>query len=278
MSLSGRLRVLCVVLILLLSSTLCSVTVHGSPIRRLTVCFFDVGQGDAILIDFGRLEVLIDGGVRGSGIVGYLPRYVDGALDVIVATHPDPDHVGGLTEVLEEFDVRQVWWNGETEPNQRYADLVSGVQAEGAEVHAAHGGDTVKVGDLVLNVLNPVHITGDVNNDSIVLELTYGQVHFLFEGDAQGEAEANMLEEGLINKVQVLKVGHHGGDNASSLAFLAVAQPEVAVIQADDFNPGLRAEVIDRLKAVGSALYVTADQGSVWVSTDGQSCSMRTAV
>ena len=97
MNLHRSVRFLLVILLLLLSGTLCSVTTHGSPIRRLTVYFFDVGQGAAILVDYGDQEILIDGGKVGSGIVRYLRHHVNGPLEVIVATHPHPDHIGGLT-------------------------------------------------------------------------------------------------------------------------------------------------------------------------------------
>lgn len=99
---------------------------------QLQVHFIDVGQGDSILIDSGEIEVLIDGGGKSPGVVGYLNNHVDGALEVMVATHPHADHIDGLIAILGAFEVNQVWHNGDTADSNTYEEFMNGIEAEGA--------------------------------------------------------------------------------------------------------------------------------------------------
>lgn len=101
----------------------------------LTVHFIDVGQGDSILIDYGQTEILIDGGEKNTGVADYIRPYVDGALEAMVATHPHADHIGGLLEVLQKYDVKDIWLNGDTYSTKTYTDFMNLVSTENATVH-----------------------------------------------------------------------------------------------------------------------------------------------
>ena len=125
------------------------------PTDELKVHFIDVGQGDSILIDFGETEILIDGGDKSPGVVAYLNDFVDGSLEVMVATHPHADHIGGLIEVLNAFDVLEIWHNGDTSTSQTYSQFMSAVSSEDAQVYEARRRDTIEVGGLVFHVLHP---------------------------------------------------------------------------------------------------------------------------
>jgi beta-lactamase superfamily II metal-dependent hydrolase len=245
---------------------------------QLTVHFIDVGQGDAILVDYGTYEVLIDGGSSSPGVVSYLNSYVDGPLEVMVATHPHADHIGGLTAVLGAFQVQQIWSNGEPSTSQTYTNFMSAVQAEGAEAHVARRGDQISVSDLTFKVLNPTNVFGSTNNNSIVLSLSYGQVDFLFEGDAEQEAETSIIAAGLIPDVEILKVGHHASRTASSATFLAAAKPEAAIYMAGTGNGygHPHAETIAALQAIGATIYGTDVKGDIVVTTDGQTYNVTT--
>ena len=111
--------------------------------EELKVHFIDVGQGDAILVDLQDIEMLIDGGDRTSGVVSYLKGYVDGALEVMIATHPHADHIGGLIDVLAAFEVKQIWHNGDTTTSKTYSDFMSAVNAEKAKVSVATRGNVI---------------------------------------------------------------------------------------------------------------------------------------
>ena len=246
-------------------------TPEPTPTQNLSVHFIDVGQGDSILIDLGEIEILIDGGDRSPGVVNYLSSYIDGPLEVMVATHPHADHIGGLIEVLNAFEVDEIWLNGDTSTSRTYSQFISAVNSEGAEVHVARRGDTIHAGNLTFNVLNPVSLSGTTNDNSIVLSLSYGQVDFLFEGDAEQEAEASMLAAGIIPGVEILKVGHHGSRTASSVQFLQVAKPECAIYMAGQGNSygHPHQETIANLCEIGAKIYGTDIHGIIVVTTDG---------
>jgi competence protein ComEC len=246
---------------------------------ELAVHFIDVGQGDAILIDLGETEVLIDGGDKSSGVVAYLNGFVDGALEVMVATHPHADHVGGLIGVLDAFEVDEIWLNGDTSTSETYSQFMSAVNSEGVQVCEAKRGDTIQVGELAFNVLHPVNLSGTTNNNSIVLSLSYGQVDFLFTGDAEQEAEASMLTEGIVPDVEILKVGHHGSRTASSIEFLQAAKPVYAIYMAGEDNSygHPHQETIINLCEVGAEIYGTDTHGTIIVTTDGATSDVYTS-
>ncbi len=245
---------------------------------ELKVHFIDVGQGDAILIDLGETEILIDGGGKSPGVTAYLSNYVDGQLEVMVATHPHADHIGGLIAVLEAFEVQEIWHNGDSSISQTYAQFQAAIDAEGAQVNVAIRGDQVIAGELILAVLSPATLTGSTNEDSIVLSLSYGEVDFLFTGDAGQEAEESMLGAGLVPSVEVLKVGHHGSRTASSQSFLAVAMPEVAVYMAKEGNTygHPHEETIAALALIEAEIYGTEVYGTIILTTAGAEYGIET--
>ncbi len=247
----------------------------------VTVALIDVGQGDAILIDYGATEVLIDGGTSSSSpaLLSYLRGRVDGPLEAVVATHPDADHIGGLAAVLEEFSVPKVWLNGEKKVTQVYQRIMSAVQNEQAITHSARRGDVLSVGDLDFKVLSPVVITGTTNENSVVLELYHGEVKFLFMGDAGANAEASLLDAALAHRVNVLKVGHHGSRYSSSPSFLSAVAPAVAVYMAGAGNSygHPHPETLAGLERIGTTIYGTDKNGTVEVNCDGRTYSVVTA-
>jgi competence protein ComEC len=239
---------------------------------NLTVHFIDVGQGDSILIDMGDTEVLIDAGVRSTTVADYIAPYVQGPLDVMIATHQHADHIGGLIEVLARYKVADIWTNGETATTVVYKDFTNAAKNEGAALHIAERGQTITAGSLTFKVLNPGRpLMNDANNDSIVLWLKYGDIDCLFEGDAEQEAEASMLAASVVPDCDILKVGHHGSRTASSAAYLNVAKPEVAIYMAVVGNtyghPHI--ETINALHDIGATIYGTDVHGTITVTTDG---------
>lgn len=208
-----------------------------------TVRFFDVGQGDAELIDYGTLELLIDTGPAGDNICTMLQPYVDGALDVLVITHPHADHDGSLSAIQASYTV-------------------------GTIVTTATVGQSIPLGDLAFTVLSAPWGNSNTNEDSIVLGLRTSGASFLFMGDAGTHTETRMLSAGLVQHTDVLKVGHHGSLTASSTPFLQGASPEVAVYSAATGNTyGLpKPQTIAALKTVGATVLGTDVNGTVSIS------------
>jgi beta-lactamase superfamily II metal-dependent hydrolase len=196
----------------------------------------------------------------------------------MVGTHPHADHIGGLIAVLEAFEVQEIWHNGDSSTSQTYAQFKAAVDAEGAEVNIARQGNEVIAGELILVVLSPATLAGSTNENSIVLNLSYGEVDFLFTGDAGQEAESSMLGAGLVPSVEVLKVGHHGSRTASSQSFLAVAMPKVAVYMAGESNRygHPHEETIAALTLIGAEIYGTEVYGTIIITTDGEEYGIET--
>jgi len=243
-------------------------------IEELKVHFIDVGQGDSILIDLGRTEILIDGGGKSPGVVSYLQSYVDGAIEVMVATHPHADHIGGLIAVLAAFEVNEIWHNGDTSDSKTYSEFMNGVQSEGVEIHIARLHNTIEADGLKLFVHHPANLKGSTNNNSIVLHLAYGYIDFLFTGDAEKEAEGKMLILSSVRlpEVEILKVGHHGSRTASSKDFLRITSPEVAIYMAGEENKygHPHQETLDALIQIGASIYGTDNNGTIIITTDGE--------
>lgn len=259
------------------TTTSTSVFITTTTTGQLDVYFIDVGQGDSILLDLGTIEVLIDGGGSFSGVTSFLQQYVDGALEVMVATHAHADHIGGLTAVLKAFEVEQIWHSGDTSTSKTYATFMTAVNSEGAAVSVGKRGDTITSGSLSFTVLSPVLPDSTSNNNSLVLWLSYGGIDFLFTGDAEQEAETSMLACGLLPDIDILKVGHHGSRTASSPAFLSVIKPELAIYMCapDNTYGHPHQETLTGMTDVGATLYGTDVNGTIKITTGGNTYNIQ---
>jgi competence protein ComEC len=240
----------------------------------LRVHFINVGQGDATLIQAPDGEtMLIDGGDSNTGVLQYLLSQGVQHLNLMVATHPHSDHIGGLVQVLEGIPVDEVITNGQmhtTSIYERFLDAIASAQVQYAEVKR---GDMIPLGNLEFDVLSPISITSeDLNDNSIVLRLVYGDTSFLFTGDAQANAEASMLNSDLDVSATILKVAHHGSRTSSTPAFLNAVKPQVAIYFAglgNDYGHP-HAETLEALSSVGAKIYGTDIDGTIIVITDGK--------
>ena len=262
-------------------------TLGGSavPAAQLRVDFIDVGQGDATLIEADGTAILVDGGDASASatVEDYLQAQGSQDIDLMVATHPHADHIGGLIDVLAHYGVHEIWTNGDTSGSQTYGDFALAVvqeQAAGATLREVTRGYTAEFDGLNISVLHPPSLTGDTNEDSLVLRLTCGMVDILLVGDATTDSEANMLaEEGLLTDVEVLKVGHHGSNTSTSDAFLTAVTPEDAVISVGAGNTygHPHQQTLDRLAARGVTVYRTDEDGTVTLTSDCDTYSITTS-
>src|SRR6266480_4397340 len=249
--------------------------------RCLTVHFLDVGQGDAAALRTpnGRW-IVIDGGPRtperDAGrrvVVPFLRDQGVGRVAVVVATHGDADHLGGLPAVVEAFDPELVLEPGEPLGRPLYLEFLAGVEASGARWHPARAGDRVEVDGVVLEVLSPdslwLRLPLDVNEHGVVLRVRYGAVRLLFQADAGLPVEGRLA--GTVGRVDLLKVGHHGSRSATSDEWLDELEPRTAVISVGRHNNyGHPApEVLARLARHGVTVFRTDQSGTITFSTDG---------
>jgi len=249
------------------------------PTEELKVHFIDVGQGDSILIDLGETEVLIDGGGKSPGVTAYLKNHVDGAIEAMVATHPHADHIGGLIAVLDAFEVKEIWLNGDTSTSKTFQEFMARVNTEGASISEALREQSINAGTLTFFILHPSRpLVDDINNNSIVLRLCFGDIDFLFTGDAEKEAEASILEAGVTVQADILKVGHHCSKTSTSAQFLDAVNPEVAVYMAGEGNRygHPHQETVNTLNGAGVKIYGTDINGAIIVTTDGEVFSVKT--
>jgi beta-lactamase superfamily II metal-dependent hydrolase len=250
---------------------------------ELTVYFFDVGQGDSILINMDGKNILIDGGptAAGSTLLGYLSNANITHLDFLVATHPHEDHIGGLIAVMEStITVDVVLYNGYNYTSQTFQDFLT--LAEQHNLTLAERNDVYFLSATTnFTILSPIQphefAETDLNVNSIVLKLQVSNVNFLFAGDATANAEQSMLNAGLSVNSEVLKVGHHGSRSGTSQAFLDAVNPTYAVISAgiNNIYGHPHEETVQRLLEKGVITYGTYVSGTIVFTTDGSTVTVQ---
>lgn len=248
----------------------------------LTVHFLDVGQGDAALLrtPHGRW-IAIDGGPRtpqeDAGrrvVIPFLRRQGAPGLDVVVATHGDADHLGGLPALVGAFPPALVLEPGQPLGRPLYLEFLAAVEASGARYRPARAGDSIEVDGVGLRVLSPdsawLDVPVDVNDHGVVLRVTYGTARILFQADAGLPVEARLA--GTVGPVDVLKVGHHGSSSATGDTWLDELRPHWAVISVGAHNTyGHPApDVVARLGRHGITVLRTDQAGTITFATDGQ--------
>ncbi len=244
----------------------------------LLVHFIDVGQGDAILIESPEVFILIDGGDRwswvGETLVSYLEERQVSTLDAIFSTHPHADHIGGLPVVMEKFDVLKIYDSGRVHTTKTYENYLELIYELEIPYATPRRGDEITIGDLDFQVLHPGENVEDysINNASIVLHLEYGEVSFLFPGDAEERAEREMIESGLPLEATILKVGHHGSRTSTNPFFLEEVTPEVGVIQVGEDNRfgHPHPEVKEILAEEDTKVLRNDLHGNIVIKTDGE--------
>jgi competence protein ComEC len=235
----------------------------------LLVTFIDVGQGDAILIQTpdGKFG-LIDGGPANGKALKYLQSHGVKQLEMVAASVPRPEHIGGLVEILNAIPVGRVVTNGQTEASLVYEEFLDAVAESGAVYVKAKRGDALYIGAQRLDVLHPGSIIAqDMAVNSLVLRLAHEKNVFLFMGDAVNISAQEMTASVFPLQAPILKVGHHAGAQALSMDFLNAVQPKIAV-----YSPGSgedhdlpSAETIAALKNAGAEVYGTDGSGTVMV-------------
>jgi competence protein ComEC len=203
-------------------------------------------------------------------LASYLKSQGVDDIELMIATHMHADHIGGLDDVLAAFVVESVVDNGTAVDTATYRDYRDAVLAEGCRYSVAKSGQSWEFGDCVVKILGPARDYRDFNNNSVICLLDCGDVEFLFTGDAEAEAEADLI--GKPVSAEVLKVGHHGSRTSTSQAFLDAVKPEVAVISVGASNRygHPHRETLDKLAAAKVKVYRTDLNGTVAVLTDGR--------
>lgn len=249
----------------------------GRP-DELEIDFFDVGQGDAIFIQTPTHHtILIDGGrdTTVSQKIATELSFTDKTIDLVILTHPELDHVGGLPDVLRRYRVGTIISLDVSKDLGAYRAMMDRARADGIPVVSVYAGDTIRFApglEMVFLAPEKGQIREeDLNNSSIVVKLIYNTRTWLFTGDAAQESEDRMRRSGRALSADVLKLGHHGSRFSSSAAFLQEVGANVAVISAGANNPygHPHPEVLERAARQGMTVYRTDRQGDIEMRSDG---------
>lgn len=245
----------------------------GYSQEPLEVHYIDVGQGSATLLKSGRHAMLIDTGDsdQGTKIQLYLTKQGVENLDYLVLTHPDADHIGGAPVIITKFGIGQLFLSNYEKDNKTTQKVRDAMQYKGLTASDCQVGDTYTLGNASFMILAPVKEYADSNNASIALMVQNGNNRFLFTGDCEAEAEADLIASGADLSADVYLAGHHGSDTASSQAFMDAVSPTYAVISCGEGNSygHPHAEVLNRFRSMGIQVFRTDEQGSVIAESDG---------
>jgi len=248
----------------------------------LEVIFFDIGQGDAILIKVASFcQILIDGGPQ-RNIVEKLSTempFWDKKIDLIILTHSEKDHIEGLISVLETYEVDNILWTGVEKETEVFRAWEKALEQEGANEYLALAGQKIIVNNAEIEILHPFEILADsslikdVNRTSIVAKLIFKNISFLFTGDIYSQDEKNIIEQGSDLETDILKLAHHGSKTSTSRNFIEATLPKMAIVSCGKNNiyGHPHEQVLSLLSEYDINVLRTDINGDIKIQSNGQS-------
>ena len=242
-----------------------------------TVVFFNIGQGDAILIQEGDIQLLVDGG-NSREILYELPKYMpfyDRHIEYILLTHPHDDHLVGLLNVVQRYSVGEILYYPVCYNNPNYKTLISGNTKE----RTISAGDAISLNTLKINILWPragelteqncfKSFDGNINNDSVVLEFEFLNKNFLLMADAEKKVEDILVTENILTKkYDILKAGHHCSKTSSSETFLKAISPKYAICSSGEGNKfgHPSSETLQNFSNLSVQYLITYEEGNIQI-------------
>jgi len=241
------------------------------------ILFMYVGQADSTLIKYKNKTMLIDAGNNedGKNIVKFLKDKGISKLDYIVGTHYDEDHIGGLDDIIENFDIGKFYLSNGGELGPNYYNLEKAAKKKNLAITIPKVGDKIDFGDVDMEVMSASKFDGkNDNNASIVIQAKYGSRKYLFMGDLEKQEEAKRK----WNEVDVLKAGHHGSNTSSTQEFLNQVKPKYVFVSAGKNNkyrlPNVKA--MERIEKTGAKIFRTdVNESSFWLTSNGNDIDIK---
>lgn len=243
----------------------------------LKIYYLDVGQADSILISNNNHNMLIDAGNNEDGpkLVKYIKEELNiTKFDYVVGTHPHEDHIGGLDDIINNFEIENILLPEVTTTTKTFEDVLDCLANKNLDITIPVIDSTFKLGEADLSVIYTGTDDENLNNSSIILKMIFGNYSYLFTGDAEKEVEDSILRKNI--NVDVLKVGHHGSSTSSSESFLNKVTPSYAIISVakeNSYNHPSK-ETIDRLKKYTNNIYMTSELGTILLTSNGKTINI----
>lgn len=239
----------------------------------LKVHYLDVGQGDSIFIELPNNEtMLIDAAesYQSENIINYLKNLNYQKIDYVIGTHPHTDHIGGLKDIINTFEIGKIYMPKVVSTTKTYESLLMTIKDKNLKINTAKAGTSIiDIDTLKINILAPNNSTyTELNNYSVVTKITYGSTKFLFMGDAEKLSE-NEIKENVT--ADVIKIGHHGSNTSSSIDFIKKVNAKYGIISVglnNKYNLP-KEEIITNWENSGTKIYLTSINGTVRASSDG---------
>lgn len=241
--------------------------------NKIQIHFLDVGQGDSIFLELPNQEtMLIDAGEsnQSSKIIHYIENLGYRKIDYVIATHPHTDHIGGLKEIIETFEIKSIYMPKVVSTSKTYENLLKAIQKKNLKIKNAFSGvQMINQENFLIEFLAPKEKTyQQLNNYSAVIKITFQNHTFLFMGDAEEESEKEINSE---IQADIIKIGHHGSNTSSSKEFIEKVKPTYAIISVGKENSYKHPNknVIERLEKIGATILRTDENGTIVAVTDG---------
>ena len=239
----------------------------------LKVHYLDVGQGDSIFIELPNNEtMLIDAAesYQSENIINYLKNLNYQKIDYVIGTHPHTDHIGGLKDIINTFEIGKIYMPKVVSTTKTYESLLMAIKDKNLKINTAKAGTSIiDTGTLKINILAPNNDTyTELNNYSVVTKITYGTTKFLFMGDAEKLSEKEIKEN---VSADVIKIGHHGSNTSSSTNFIKKVNAKYGIISVglnNKYNLP-KEETITNWENSGTKIYLTSINGTIRASSDG---------
>lgn len=247
----------------------------------ISITYLNVGQGDSELIQVNGKNMLIDAGTNAGAqdLVKDLKNRGIKTIDIAIATHPHEDHIGGMDEVLENFDVKSFYAPKVAHTTKTYENMLKAVKNEGLKIKQIKEGTDIDLGkNTKVEVYSPIKTNYEELNDySPIMKISYGNNSFMFTGDAETPVEQEVLNEHKNLKADVLKLGHHGSHSSTSEPFLKAVDPSIAIVSCGKDNKygHPHKETMSNLKKAGVTVYETFRDGDITITSNGEKLDVK---